>query len=145
VDFSFSREKLAPALLAAALLVSLPRPAFSQQPKKHQATGIIVSANATRIILLRQFGRNKVPWTFVLAPHSAAPADLTKGARARIYYHDEKGQHLADRWKLIAPPTPVSAPPKSASPAPAPASAAPKPAPAAPAPEAPTANPKPPS
>jgi len=135
VIFSFTREKLAPRLLAAALLVSLPCTAFSQQPKKHQATGIVVSANATRIILLRQFGRNKVRWTFVLAPHSAAPADLAKGARARIYYHDEKGQHLADRWKVIPPPAAASAAPK---PAPAPASAPPAPA-------ANTPSPKPPS
>jgi hypothetical protein len=142
VHFSFTRGKLAPLLLAAALLVSLPGTAFSQQPKKHQATGIVVSANAARIILLRQFGRNKVRWTFVLAPHSAAPAELTKGARARIYYHDEKGQHLADRWKVIAPPAAAPAPPK-----PTPASSAPAPtsAPAATPPAANAPSPKPPS
>jgi len=131
-------------LLATALLVSLPGFASAQQPKKHQATGIVVSTNAARIILLRQFGRNKVRWTFILAPHSAAPADLTRGVRARIYYHDEKGQHLADRWKVIEPPAAAPAAPK---PAPAsnaapPASTSPKPAPPAPAPAATTPSPK---
>jgi len=131
VNFSFARGTLAALLLAAALAVSSARPASAQQPKKHQATGIVVSANAARIVLLRQFGRNKVRWTFVLAPHSDAPTELAKGARARVYYHDDKGQHVADRWKVIAPPTPSSAAPK-----PGPASTAPKPASAAPAPPA---------
>ena len=140
MNFYSTCAKCAAGLLAAALLVSPAISASAQQPKKHQATGIVVSASAARIILLRQFGRNKVRWTFVLAPHSAAPADLTKGARARIYYHDEKGQHLADRWKVIAPPAPAATP---SAPKPSPASSAPKPAPVTPAPTPAPASPTP--
>jgi hypothetical protein len=102
--------KCARVLLAAALLVSFSRPAYSQQTNKHQATGTIVSANATRIILMRQIGRNKVPWTFATASRTVPLTGLVKGARVRIYYHEEKGQRIADRWKIIVPPKPASAP-----------------------------------
>jgi hypothetical protein len=148
MNSSLLRKKFAPLLIGLALFFPFPRSAFSQQPTKHQATGTIVSANAARIILLRQFGRNKVRWTFVLAPHSDAPADLAKGARARIYYHDEKGQHVADRWKVITPPASASSAPKPSTPAPPPpastqpATVSPSTAPAAPAT---TPGPKPPS
>lgn len=144
MEFSFVRARLTPLLFAiallAALFVSFPNPALAQQPKKHQATGIVVATSAAHIILLRQFGKNKVRWTFVLAPHSTTPADLPKGARARIYYHDEKGQHLADRWKVIEPPPPASSTPKPSPPKPVPATPPAPPAPATPAP-----TPKPPS
>jgi len=148
MNFSLFCKRLAPLLIGLTLLSVFPRPAFSQQPTKHQATGTIISANAARIILLRQFGRNKVRWTFVLASHSDAPADLAKGARARIYYHDEKGQHVADRWKVITLPTSASSAPKPSPPAPLrpastpPATVSPSAAPAAPAT---TPSPKPPS
>jgi len=99
----FVRGKLARILFSSSLLACLSPSAFAQQPKKHQATGTIVSATAMHIVLLRHIGRNKVSWAFATTSRSVSLTGLNKGARVTIYYHVDKGVRIADRWKVVIP------------------------------------------
>lgn len=58
----------------------------------------------TQLVILKQFGRNKTRWTFSLTPGTRSDAKPAKGARVRIFYHEEKGRRIADRVKILSPP-----------------------------------------
>ncbi len=70
-------------------------------PKQHQATGDVAASASTQLVILKQFGRNKVRWTFVTNPKTRLDGKAAKGARVRIFYHEEKGQRVADRVKIM--------------------------------------------
>ena len=70
-------------------------------PKTHQATGTVASANAKGLVLIKQFGRNKVNWNFTLTPKTALDGKLVKAERVRVYYHEEKGQRVAERVRIV--------------------------------------------
>ena len=77
-------------------------------PKTHQATGTVASANAKGLVLIKQFGRNKVNWNFTLTPKTTLDGKLVKAERVRVYYHEEKGQRVAERVRVVeAAPTAV--------------------------------------
>ena len=75
--------------------------AAAQQTKPHQATGTIASMSATKLTMTKQFGRNKAQWNFTIPPKTTVPAEVSKGARVTIYYHEEKDIRIADRIKLL--------------------------------------------
>ena len=72
------------------------------KPVTHQATGTVVSAAATQIVVTRQFGRNKVNWTFVMSAKTNVEGKPAKAMRVRVYYHDDKSQHVAERVRIVA-------------------------------------------
>jgi hypothetical protein len=97
------------------------------KPKQHQATGIVASSAPAQLAILKQFGRNKTQWTFVVNAKTAFDAKPAKGARVRILYHEDKSLRVADRVKIL------EAAPAAKSPAAKPAAApAPKSSPAPP-------------
>lgn len=72
------------------------------KPVTHQATGTVVSAGSTQIVVARQFGRNKVNWTFVVNAKTNMEGKPAKAMRVRVYYHDDKSQHVAERVRIVA-------------------------------------------
>jgi hypothetical protein len=101
-------------VLYAVIAVSLVEPVAAQSkphqvtadstasaPKQHQATGDVATSAPAQLVILKQFGRNKVRWTFVTSPKTKLDGKAAKGARVRIFYHEEKGQRVADRIKIM--------------------------------------------
>ena len=101
-------------VLCAAIAISLVEPVAAQSkphpvtadstasaPKQHQATGDVATSASTQLVILKQFGRNKVRWTFVTNPKTKLDGKAAKGAHVRIFYHEEKGQRVADRVKIM--------------------------------------------
>ena len=101
-------------VLYAAIAISLVEPVAAQSkphqvtadstasaPKQHQATGDVAASASTQLVILKQFGRNKVRWTFVTNLKTKQDGKAAKGARVRIFYHEEKGQRVADRVKIM--------------------------------------------
>lgn len=79
--------------------------------KRHQATGSVASSGATQLVLLKTFGRNQARWNFVLNAKTKLDGKVTKGARVRIYYHDDKGQRVAEQIKVLTPAVPAASKP----------------------------------
>lgn len=115
-------------LLAGTLFITLvavgatpasAAPAFpaggAQQFKEHQATGTVKSVSSTRLVLIKQFGRNKTDWTFQLSGDTKMQGVPAKAARVTVYYHEEKGQRIADKIKVLpGKPGAAKAPPPGA-------------------------------
>jgi hypothetical protein len=121
-----------------------PSTASIAKPKQHQATGTVAASAPAQLAILKQFGRNKTQWAFVVNAKTAFDAKPAKGARVRILYHEEKGLRVADRVKILeaapvtstasASKTPASTSSAAKSPAAKPAPGAPGPAPKSPPP-----------
>jgi hypothetical protein len=130
------------ATAAPAAAPTAPSTASIAKPKQHQATGTLAASAPAQLAILKQFGRNKAQWAFVVNAKTAFDAKPAKGARVRILYHEEKGLRVADRVKILeaAPATSTASASKTAaSTSSAAKSSAAKPAPATagPAPKSP--------
>jgi hypothetical protein len=104
------------ALLIAALLLaatvagaaqtkasSKPAPskaASADKPKEHQATGKVVSFNATSLVISKGVGKKTSDWPFVLNAKTRTQGMLAKNAKVTVHYHQDKDQKIADRIKV---------------------------------------------
>lgn len=92
---------------------------LAAQVKRHQATGTVAASSPAQLVILKTFGRNQTRWNFAVSAKTKLDGKLTKGERVRIYYHDDKGQRVAEQIKILAPapaaPT-AAKPPPAASP-----------------------------
>ena len=86
-------------------------PPVTPQLKRHQATGSVASSGANQLVLLKTFGRNQARWNFVLNAKTKLDGKVTKGTRVRIYYHDDKGQRVAEQIKVLTPTVPAASKP----------------------------------
>ena len=97
-------KRRGPSALLAFILLSLGRGGTAEaQVKPHQATGTVAAASSSQVVILKKFGRNTTRWTFLINAKSKLDIKPIKNQRVRIYYHEEKGQRIAERIRLADP------------------------------------------
>jgi hypothetical protein len=69
----------------------------AKPPKKHQATGEILSVNSTQLLLLHARGRTKQKMSFVLTSRTRKSGEIVKGSRVTVYYRERNGRRIAFR------------------------------------------------
>ncbi len=87
--------------LATAMLFAAAAPALATtrttKVKTHQATGEIVSVNATTLVLLHARGRGKTKMTFYLTPETKKLVPVAPGKRVLLLYRIENGRMMVRR------------------------------------------------
>ena len=103
-----SRERLSALIskqlakvAAAMLILVLAAVSAAAQQKQHQATGTVATSAPTQLTILKKFGRNKARWSFAVTPKTKVDGRLIPTVRVRVFYHEEKGQKIADRVKIM--------------------------------------------
>lgn len=84
-------------------------------PKKHQATGIVLTLTDASLTIAKGRGEKKTNLTFVRNAKTRTVGTLKRSVKVTVYYHDEKGKKLADRIKVLDEPPPAP-PPKPSKP-----------------------------
>jgi hypothetical protein len=87
--------------LAAAMVLAAAGPALATtraaKGKTHQATGEVVSVNATTLVLLHARGRGKTKMTFYLTPETKRLVSVAPGKRVLLLYRIENGKMMVRR------------------------------------------------
>ena len=87
--------------VAAAMLLAGASPTFATtrtaKARTHQATGEIVSVNATTLVLLHARGRGKTKMTFYLTPETKKLVAVAPGKRVLLLYRIENGKMMVRR------------------------------------------------
>jgi hypothetical protein len=96
-----SLSKLAAKAAALLLIFVLSAISAAAQQKQHQATGTVATSAPTQLTILKKFGRNKARWNFAVTPKTKVDGRLLPTVRVRVYYHEDKGQKVADRVKIM--------------------------------------------
>ncbi len=73
---------------------------MGEEPKKHQATGTVVSSSNTSLVISKGTAKKKAEWTFVITPKTKTQGTVAKDAKVTVFYHEEKDQKIADRVKV---------------------------------------------
>jgi hypothetical protein len=76
-------------------------------PKKHQATGIVLTLSDTSLVVAKGRGEKKTNFSFVRAPETRTTGTLKRGVKVTVFYHEEKGKKIADRIKILEEPAPL--------------------------------------
>lgn len=90
-------RKLVPAVVSISLARDNAQTTRAEAGKKHQATGEILSANPTELILLHARGRTKQKMAFSLTPQTRKSGEIVKGARVTVYYRQTERGRVAIR------------------------------------------------
>jgi hypothetical protein len=98
-NVSAARPRRAPPLASQASSARSD-PKRAKAPKKHQATGEILSVNSTQLLLLHARGRAKQKMAFTLTPQTRKSGEIVRGNRVTVYYREANGRRTAFRIRL---------------------------------------------
>ena len=90
----FAQTK-APAPAAPAKAAKAPAAAKSKAAPTKTATGTIVSADASKLVISHKVGGKSEDMTFSLDASTAKKGDMTPGAKATVKYRAEGGSNMA--------------------------------------------------
>jgi len=96
-------------MATALALAAAPAPKLSPDAgrttkgNRHQATGEILSAAPTILVLLHARGRGRQRMTFHLTPQTKETVAIARGKRVTVIYTDENGR--MDALRIRAPKT----------------------------------------
>jgi cytochrome c oxidase assembly protein Cox11 len=84
-------------MATALALAATPAPTRTTKVKRHQATGEILSASPTILVLLHARGRGRQRMTFRLTPETKETVVVAIGRRVTVFYTEENGRMSAVR------------------------------------------------
>ncbi len=75
----------------------------TEKAKDHQATGKVVAASDTNLVISKAVGKKKSEWTFARTADTKVQGNLAKDAKVTVYYNEENGKKIARRVKVLEP------------------------------------------
>ncbi len=75
----------------------------TEKAKGHRATGKVVAASDTNLVISKAVGKKKSEWTFARTADTKVQGNLVKDAKVTVYYNEENGKKIASRVKVLEP------------------------------------------